>query len=126
MEPPLMIRKSILEGVYSKAEIDQMAYKIEGEDLYLIATSEHSLIGMFINKTLKKEDLPIKLTSYSMCFRREIGSHGIEEKGLYRTHQFNKQEMIVICEPKDSYKHYYEMRKLSKGLYKQLGIPTRI
>ena len=126
VEPPLMIRKEVLTGVYSNQEIEAMSYKMDGEDLYLIATSEHSLIGMFINKTLKKEELPIKLTSYSMCFRKEIGSHGIEEKGLYRTHQFNKQEMIVICEPKDSYKHYYEMRKLSKGLFKQLGIPTRI
>ena len=126
VEPPLMIRKDVLTGVYSNAEIEAMSYKIDGEDLYLIATSEHSLIGMFINKTLKKEELPVKLTSYSMCFRKEIGSHGIEEKGLYRTHQFNKQEMIVICSPKDSYKHYYEMRKLSKGLFRLLGIPIRV
>ncbi len=125
MEPPLMIRKKILEGVYSKAEIDQMAYKIEGEDLYLIATSEHPLIGMFMNKTLKKEDLPIKLTAYSMCFRKEIGSHGLDEKGLYRTHQFNKQEMIVICKPEDSYKFYDELLYLSKELFKNLEIPIR-
>lgn len=125
IEPPLMIRKKILEGVYSKAEIDQMAYKIEGEDLYLIATSEHPIIGMFINKTLKKEDLPIKLTAYSMCFRKEIGSHGIDEKGIYRTHQFNKQEMVVICKPEDSYKYYDELLNYSKELFKSLEIPIR-
>ena len=125
MEPPLMIRKKILEGVYSKAEIDQMAYKIEGEDLYLIATSEHPVIGMFINKTLKKEDLPIKITAYSMCFRKEIGSHGIDEKGLYRTHQFNKQEMVVICKPEESYKYYHELLSLSKKLFKNLEVPIR-
>src|SRR3989344_3824811 len=125
LEPPLMIRKNVLTGVYSNQEIEAMSYKIEGEDLYLIATSEHSLIGMFIDKTLKKEDLPIKLTSYSMCFRKEIGSHGIEEKGLYRTHQFNKQEMVVICKPEDSYKFYDELLKLSKELFKNLEIPIR-
>jgi seryl-tRNA synthetase len=125
IEPPLMIRKDILEGVYSAADIAQMAYKIEGEDLYLIATSEHPLIGMFIDKTLKKEDLPLKLTSYSMCFRKEIGSHGIDEKGFYRTHQFNKQEMVVICKPEDSYKYYDELLSLSKELFKNLGIPIQ-
>lgn len=125
VEPPLMIRKEVLDGVYSAADIAQMAYKIEGEDLYLIATSEHPLIGMFINKTLRKEDLPVKITGYSMCFRKEIGSHGIDEKGLYRTHQFNKQEMIVICKPEDSYKFYNELLHLSKELFKGLGIPIR-
>ena len=125
IEPPLMIRKNILEGVYSKAEIDQLAYIVEGEDLYLIATSEHPLIGMFINKTIKKEDLPIKLTAYSMCFRKEIGSHGLDERGLYRTHQFNKQEMVVICKPEDSYKYYDELLSLSKELFKNLEIPIR-
>jgi seryl-tRNA synthetase len=125
IEPPLMIRKDILEGVYSSGEIEQMAYKIDGEDLFLIATSEHPLIGMFIDKTLKKEDLPLKLTSYSMCFRKEIGSHGIDEKGFYRTHQFNKQEMVVICKPEDSYKYYDELLSLSKQLFKNLGIPIR-
>jgi seryl-tRNA synthetase len=124
-EPPLMIRKEILSGVYSHDEIDEMAYKIEGEDLYLIATSEHPLIGMFINKTINKEDLPIKLTGFSACFRKEIGSHGIDEKGLYRTHQFNKQEMVVICEPEDSYKFYDEMNKHSKAVFKGLGLPIR-
>lgn len=124
-EPPLMIRENILTGVYSHSEIEEMSYKIEGEDLYLIATSEHPLIGMFINKTLKKEDLPIKITGFSACFRKEIGSHGIDEKGLYRTHQFNKQEMVVICEPEDSYKLYDEMLKHSKAIFKKLGLPIR-
>ncbi len=125
IEPPLMIREEILKGVYSKKEIDAMAYKIQDENLYLIATSEHPVIGMFINKTLNHKDLPIKLTAYSMCFRREIGSHGIDEKGLYRTHQFNKQEMVVICKPEDSYKYYDELLKLSKELFKKLKIPIR-
>ncbi|MBW2985897.1 serine--tRNA ligase [Candidatus Woesearchaeota archaeon] len=125
IEPPLMIRENVLSGVYSHAEIQAMSYKIEGEDLYLIATSEHPMIGMFINKIINKNKLPIKLTGYSMCFRKEIGSHGIEEKGLFRTHQFNKQEMIVICEPEDSYKYYEEMSKLSVQIFKKLGIPTR-
>jgi len=125
IEPPLMIRSKILRGVYSKAEIDQMAYKIEGQDLYLIATSEHPLIGMFIDKTLKYKDLPIKLTSYSMSFRKEIGSHGIDEKGLFRTHKFNKQEMVIICKPEDSYKYYDELLDLSKELFKKLKIPIR-
>jgi seryl-tRNA synthetase len=124
-EPPLMIRKKVLEGVYSNEEIEEMSYKIDGEDLYLIATSEHPLIGMFINKTLKKSDLPIKITGFSACFRKEIGSHGIDQKGLYRTHQFNKQEMVVICEPEDSYKLYDEMMGHSKEVFKQLGIPIR-
>ncbi len=125
IEPPLMIRKQILDGVYSKEEIDQMAYKIEGEDLFLIATSEHPLIGMFIGKTLSKKDLPIKITGFSQCFRKEIGSHGIDEKGLFRTHQFSKQEMVVICEPEESYKLYNEMQGISKELFKKIGIPIR-
>ncbi len=125
IEPPLMIREEILTGVYSHSEIQDMAYKIEGEDLFLIATSEHPLIGMFINKTIEKKDLPIKLTGFSACFRKEIGSHGIDEKGLYRTHQFSKQEMVVICEPEDSYKFYEEMLKHSKAVFKGLGIPIR-
>ncbi|MBS3099270.1 serine--tRNA ligase [Candidatus Pacearchaeota archaeon] len=126
IETPLMIRKNILEGVYSSAEIEQMSYKIENEDLYLIATSEHPLIGMFISHVLSKEELPKKLTSYSMCFRKEVGSHGINEKGLFRTHQFNKQEMVVICHPKNSYKIYEEMLNLSIEIYKNLKIPTRV
>lgn len=125
IEPPLMIRGNILKGVYSSADIATQAYKIENEDLYLIATSEHPLIGMFIDKTLTYKQLPIKLTGYSMCFRKEIGSHNINEKGLYRTHQFNKQEMIIICKPEDSYNYYDELIKLSKELFKGLDIPIR-
>jgi len=126
IETPLMIREEILTGVYSNEEIKQMAYKIDGENLYLIATSEHPLIGQFINKTLNKKDIPILQTSYSMCFRKEIGSHGIDEKGIYRTHQFNKQEMIVICEPKDSYKWYDKMLNHIIKLFRALEIPIRI
>lgn len=126
VEPPLMIRKKILEGVYSNAEIQQMSYKVEDEDLYLIATSEHPVIGMFIDKTLKKEDLPVKISAYSMCFRREVGSHGINEKGLFRTHQFNKVEMVVISKPEDSYKIYEEMLSIAIETYKNLEIPIRI
>jgi len=126
IETPLMIRKEILTEVYSNEEIKQMSYKIDGENLYLIATSEHPLIGKFIGKTIKKSELPIKQTSYSMCFRKEIGSHGIDEKGLYRTHQFNKQEMIVICEPKESYDWYNKMLKASIDIFKALEIPIRV
>ena len=126
VETPLMIRKDILTGVYSNSEIDAMSYKIEDEDLYLIATSEHPLIGQFIEKTLLKKDLPVLETSYTMCFRKEIGSHGINEKGIYRTHQFNKQEMVVICEPEDSYKWYDKMLKHSVEIFKALEIPFRI
>ncbi|MDO8516685.1 MAG: serine--tRNA ligase [Nanoarchaeota archaeon] len=126
VEPPLMIKKEVLTGVYSNNEIDAMAYKIEGENLYLIATSEHPLIGQFINKILKKEELPIKQTGYSMCFRKEIGSHGIDEKGIYRTHQFNKQEMVLICEPEDSYKWYDKMLSYSIDIFKALEIPIRV
>ena len=125
IEPPLMIREEVLKGVYSKAEIDAMSYKIDGEDAFLIATSEHPVIGMFVNKTLNYKELPIKLTAYSMCFRKEIGSHGIDEKGLFRTHQFNKQEMVILCEPKESYKYYAELMDLSKQLFKKLKIPIR-
>lgn len=126
VEPPLMIKKEVLDGVYSTAEIDAMAYKIEGEDLYMIATSEHPLIGQFINKTLQKKDLPTLQTGYSMCFRKEIGSHGIDEKGIYRTHQFNKQEMVVICEPEESYIWYDKLLNISIKIFKELEIPFRI
>ena len=125
IEPPLMIRKNVLDSVYSSADIQAQSYKIEGEDLYLIATSEHPLIGMFIDKVLKKSDLPIKLTGFSPCFRKEIGSHGIDEKGLFRTHQFYKQEMVVICEPEDSYKFYSEMSSFSKEIFLKLELPIR-
>lgn len=125
LEPPLMIRQEILNSVYSSEEINAQSFKINDEDLYLIATSEHPTIGMFINKTLNYKELPIKITAYSMCFRKEIGSHGIDEKGLYRTHQFNKQEMVIICHPDESYKYYSELLSLSKKLFKNLGIPIR-
>jgi seryl-tRNA synthetase len=126
VEPPLMIRKEALDSVYSTEEIEAMSYKIDGEDLYMIATSEHPLIAQFIDKTIDGKTLPIKQTGYSMCFRKEIGSHGIDEKGIYRTHQFNKQEMIVICKPEDSYKWYDEMLNYSIELFKSLEIPFRI
>ncbi len=126
VEPPLMIRHNVLNGVYSNTEIEEMSFKIEEEDLYLIATSEHPMIGMFINKTLDSNKMPIKITGYSACFRKEIGSHGIDEKGIYRTHQFHKQEMIVICEPEDSYKYYDEMLDHSINIFKNLGVPIRV
>ncbi len=125
VEPPLMIRENVLKGVWTKAEIDAMAYKIQDEDLYLSGTSEHQLVGMHSGKMMNHTKLPIKLTAYSMCFRKEIGSHGINEKGLWRTHQFNKQEMVVICKPEDSWKFYDELLKLSKDLFKKLKLPVR-
>lgn len=126
IETPLMIHEEVLNGVYSTREINEMSYKIQDEDLFLIATSEHSLIGYYKNKTLPLKQLPAKNTSYSMCFRKEIGSHGINEKGLFRTHQFNKVEMVVVCHPDDSYKIYDEMLNVAVEIYKELGIPTRI
>ncbi|MBW3003867.1 serine--tRNA ligase [Candidatus Woesearchaeota archaeon] len=126
VEPPLMIRKKVVDGVMSFEEMENMMYKVEGEDLYLIGTSEHSLIGLYTNKLIDEKNLPIKLTGYSICFRKEIGSHGIDQKGLYRSHQFNKQEMIVICKPDDSYKFYDEMLGLTKQIFKKLGLPSRI
>ncbi len=126
IEPPLMIRKKVVEGVMSFQEMENMMYKIENEDLYLIGTSEHSLIAMYMDKILKKTELPQKITGFSSCFRKEVGAHGIEEKGFYRLHQFNKQEMIVICEPKDSYKFYEQMLKHTINIFKQLNIPVRI
>ncbi|RLG10934.1 serine--tRNA ligase [Candidatus Pacearchaeota archaeon] len=124
--PPFMIRRRVVEGVMSFEEMDAMMYKIEGEDLYLIGTSEHSMIGRFINKTLNAKNLPLKLTSYSPCFRKEVGSHGIEEKGFYRVHQFEKQEMIVICEPGNSYEWYDKMLNYTLDIFKALNIPTRV
>ncbi|MGV8150262.1 MAG: serine--tRNA ligase [Candidatus Woesearchaeota archaeon] len=126
VEPPLMIKKEICDGVVDFEFFKNMAYKIDGEDLYLIATSEHPLIGMFINKTIPEEMLPIKLVGFSQSFRKEIGSHGIDEKGLYRTHQFNKVEMVVICKPEDSYKYYDEMLNNIKGIFSGLEIPSRV
>jgi seryl-tRNA synthetase len=126
VEPPLMIKKEICDGVVDFEFFKNMAYKIDGEDLYLIATSEHPLIGMFINKTIPEEMLPIKLVGFSQSFRKEIGSHGIDEKGLYRTHQFNKVEMVVICKPEDSYNYYNEMLNNIKGIFEGLEIPSRV
>ena len=124
--PPFMIRRKVVEGVMSFAEMDNMMYKIEGEDLYLIGTSEHSMIGRFIDKTIPSKELPLKLTSYSPCFRKEVGSHGIEEKGFYRLHQFEKQEMIVICQPEDSYKIYDQMKNYTVEVFKELNVPVRV
>lgn len=124
--PPFMIRKKVVEGTMSFEEMNNMMYKIDGEDLYLIGTSEHSMIGRFINKVYSWRELPITLTSYSPCFRKEVGAHGIEEKGLYRLHQFEKQEMIVLCEPEHSYDWYDKMLKYSIEIFKSLKIPIRV
>ena len=123
--PPFMIRSDVVTGVMSFEEMDAMMYKIEGEDLYLIGTSEHSMIGKFKDQILKKEDLPYTMTSYSPCFRKEKGSHGIEERGVYRIHQFEKQEMIVVCEPEDSYEWYDKMWSYTVELFRSMGIPVR-
>lgn len=123
--PPFMIRADVVTGVMSFAEMDAMMYKIEGEDLYMIGTSEHSMIAMFKDRTMKKSDVPQVLTSYSPCFRKEKGAHGIEERGFYRLHQFEKQEMIVVCEPEDSYEWYEKMLNLTVKFFKSLDIPVR-
>ncbi|MEA3248576.1 MAG: serine--tRNA ligase, partial [Nanoarchaeota archaeon] len=123
--PPFMMRGDVVKGVMSFEEMNTMMYKVEGEDLYMIGTSEHSMIGMFKDKTLKKGEVPQMLTSYSPCFRKERGAHGIEEKGLYRVHQFEKQEMIVICEPEESSEWYDKMLNFTVEFFKKLGIPVR-
>ena len=123
--PPFMIRGNVVTGVMSFAEMDAMMYKIEGEDLYLIGTSEHSMIGKFIDQIVPEADLPQTLTSYSPCFRKEKGAHGIEERGVYRIHQFEKQEMVVICKPEDSMKWYEHMWRFSVELFRSLEIPVR-
>ena len=123
--PPFMIRSDVVSGVMSFEEMDGMMYKIEGEDLYLIGTSEHSMIGRFMNTTLKESDLPLTLTSYSPCFRKEKGAHGIEERGIYRIHQFEKQEMIVICKPEESEAWYEKMWNYTVELFVSMGIPCR-
>ena len=123
--PPFMIRSDVVTGVMSFAEMDAMMYKIEGEDLYLIGTSEHSMIGRFKDQIIKEETLPITMTSYSPCFRKEVGAHGIEERGIYRVHQFEKQEMIVICEPEESMDWYEKMWKFTVELFRSLDIPVR-
>ena len=123
--PPFMIRSNVVTGVMSFAEMDAMMYKIEGEDLYLIGTSEHSMIGKFIDTVLKEEELPKTLTSYSPCFRKEKGAHGIEERGVYRIHQFEKQEMIVVCKPEDSMKWYDKLWQNTVDLFRSMDIPVR-
>ncbi|MBR2977716.1 MAG: serine--tRNA ligase [Oscillospiraceae bacterium] len=123
--PPFMIRRAVVEGVMSQTEMDAMMYKIEGEDLYLIGTSEHSMIGKFIDQIIPEETLPQTLTSYSPCFRKEKGAHGIEERGVYRIHQFEKQEMIVVCKPEDSMEWYEKMWRMSVELFRSLEIPVR-
>ncbi|MCI7138077.1 MAG: serine--tRNA ligase [Oscillospiraceae bacterium] len=123
--PPFMIRSNVVTGVMSFEEMDAMMYKIEGEDLYLIGTSEHSMIGKFIDTITPESSLPLTLTSYSPCFRKEKGAHGIEERGIYRIHQFEKQEMIVICKPEDSMKWFDKMWSYSVELFRSLDIPVR-
>ena len=123
--PPFMIHGNVVEGVMSQTEMDAMMYKIEGEDLYLIGTSEHSMIGKFIDQIIPEESLPQTLTSYSPCFRKEKGAHGIEERGVYRIHQFEKQEMVVVCKPEDSMKWYEQMWRYSVELFRSLDIPVR-
>ncbi len=123
--PPFMIHGNVVEGVMSQTDMDAMMYKIEGEDLYLIGTSEHSMIGKFIDQILPENSLPQTLTSYSPCFRKEKGAHGIEERGVYRIHQFEKQEMIVVCKPEDSMEWYEKMWRYSVELFRSLEIPVR-
>ena len=123
--PPFMIHGNVVEGVMSQTDMDAMMYKIEGEDLYLIGTSEHSMIGKFIDQILPEESLPQTLTSYSPCFRKEKGAHGIEERGVYRIHQFEKQEMIVVCKPEESRDWYEKMWRYSVELFRNLEIPVR-
>ena len=123
--PPFMIHGNVVEGVMSQTDMDGMMYKIEGEDLYLIGTSEHSMIGRFIDQIVPNENLPQTLTSYSPCFRKEKGSHGIEERGVYRIHQFEKQEMIVVCKPEDSKDWYEKLWRYSVELFRNLDIPVR-
>ena len=123
--PPFMIRSNVVTGVMSFAEMDSMMYKIEGEDLYLIGTSEHSMIGKFIDTIIPEEELPKTLTSYSPCFRREKGAHGIEERGVYRIHQFEKQEMIVVCKPEESKMWYEKLWKNTVDLFRSMDIPVR-
>jgi seryl-tRNA synthetase len=123
--PPFMIRSDVVKGVMSFPEMDAMMYKIEGEDLYLIGTSEHSMIGRFINQIVKESDLPITLTSYSPCFRKEKGAHGLEERGLYRVHQFEKEEMIVLCKPEEGMDWYNKLWSYTVEFFRSLDIPVR-
>ncbi|MDD7305759.1 MAG: serine--tRNA ligase [Peptoniphilaceae bacterium] len=123
--PPFMIRSDVVTGVMSFEEMENMMYKIDGEDLYLIGTSEHSMIGKFINTINEEEKMPLKMTSYSPCFRKEVGAHGIEERGVYRIHQFEKQEMVIICKPEDSMKYYEELWHNTVDFFRSLDIPVR-
>ncbi|MBQ4583380.1 MAG: serine--tRNA ligase [Bacilli bacterium] len=123
--PPFMIRSDVVTGVMSFAEMDAMMYKIEGEDLYLIGTSEHSMIGKFKGQIVKEAELPIALTSYSPCFRKEVGAHGLEERGLYRVHQFEKQEMVVLCKPEEAMDWYNKMWKYTVEFFRSLDVPVR-
>ena len=123
--PPFMIRSDVVSGVMSFEEMDAIMYKIEGEDLYLIGTSEHSMIGKFKGQILKENNLPITMTSYSPCFRKEVGAHGIEERGIYRVHQFEKQEMIVLCKPEESMDWYNKMWKYTVEIFRNMNIPVR-
>jgi seryl-tRNA synthetase len=123
--PPFMIRSGVVNGVMSFDEMEDMMYKIEGEDLYLIGTSEHSMIGKFIDTILKEDQLPQTLTSYSPCFRKEVGAHGIEERGVYRIHQFEKQEMIVVCKPEESMDWFNKLWSYTVEFFRSLDIPVR-
>ena len=123
--PPFMIRSDVVTGVMSFEEMDAMMYKIEGEDLYLIGTSEHSMIGKFKEQIVKEAELPVCITGYSPCFRKEVGAHGIEERGVYRVHQFEKQEMIVICKPEDSMTWYNKMWEFTVDFFRSLDVPVR-
>ena len=123
--PPFMIRSDVVNGVMSFAEMDAMMYKVENEDLYLIGTSEHSMIGKFKGQIIKEENLPIALTSYSPCFRKEVGAHGIEERGLYRVHQFEKQEMVVLCKPEEAMDWYNKMWSYTVDFFRSLDVPVR-
>ena len=123
--PPFMIRSDVVDGVMSFEELEAMMYKIEGEDLFLIGTSEHSMIGRFKGQIVKEDELPICITGYSPCFRKEVGSHGLEERGLYRVHQFEKQEMIVLCKPEDQMEWYEKMWKFTVEFFRSLNVPVR-
>ena len=125
VETPLLINEKVLKNVADLHDRENMIYKIENEDLYLIGTSEHSLIGRYIDTFVEEKDLPIKQTSYSMCFRKEKGSHGLDEKGLFRTHQFNKVEMVVICRPEESMEFYEKMKTITADIFRNLELPVR-
>lgn len=123
--PPFMVRSEVVDGVMSFSEMENMMYKIENENLYLIGTSEHSMIGRFLNTIIDEAQLPLKLTSYSPCFRKEVGAHGIEQRGVYRIHQFEKQEMVVICKPEDSMDYFFEMLQTTVDFFRTLDVPVR-